>query len=131
MTHTLNMRRRPKPRLPHLPAIHEVEPITFSRREIAEMFGNIDPSIISRDAAAIGLPEYEQIDLDGVWKLYVLACYKRVRPCASRVSFVEMCTQQGDAAALEFVELAGGSEADCRELVANYLAKKQTKPLII
>ncbi len=124
-------RRRPRDPLPHLPSPSAVEPITFSRREIAEMFGGIDPSIISRDCTAIGLPEYTPIDCEGVWRLYVLACYKRIRPYSSRESFVELCTKQGDAAALEFVKLAGGSREDCDELIQNFLAKKLTNPLIV
>jgi hypothetical protein len=108
-----------------------VEPVSFTRREVAEMFGGIDPSIVSRDAVAIGLTEYKPINKEGVWRLYVLACYKRAHPFASRKSFVELCTQQGDEVALEFVKLAGGSREDCDRLIENFLAKKLTKPLIV
>jgi hypothetical protein len=117
MVNTVRMRKRPKPRLPHLPPIVEVESPTFTRRDIGKMFGGIDSSIISRDCSALGLPEYEPLSSEDVWRLYVLACYKRVRPSASRDSFVLLCTQQGDAAALEFVKLAGGSREDCQELI--------------
>jgi hypothetical protein len=108
-----------------------VEPVTFTRREIAEMLGGINPSIISRDCTAIGLPESVPIDKEGVWRLYVLACYKRIRPFASRKSFVNLCVQHGDEVALEFVKFAGGSREDCTQLIENFLAKKLTRPLIV
>ncbi|MBW4422431.1 MAG: hypothetical protein KME13_25015 [Myxacorys californica WJT36-NPBG1] len=131
MVNIISMRKRPKDRLPHLPSIVDAESNTFTRREIAEMFGGINPSIISRDCSSIGLPECEPIDKEGVWRLYVLACYKRLRPSASRKSFVKLCIQHGDEVALEFVKLAGGSREDCNQLIENFLAKKLTKPLIV
>lgn len=94
------------------------------------MFGDIDPSIISKDASAIGLTAYAPLSKSDVWCLYVMACYRRVNPGASRQSYLDLYTQKGEAAALKFVELAGGSKEDCDRLIEDFLAKKRTKTLI-
>jgi hypothetical protein len=95
------------------------------------MFGGIDPSIISKDASAIGLSPYAPLSKSDVWRLYVLACYRRVNPGSSRKSFVDLCLQRGDGAALEFVRIAGGSREDCDRLIKNFIARKQTRPLVV
>lgn len=127
------MRRRPKDPLPHLPPVSflDIENFaTFTRREIAEMFGDIEPSIVSKDCSALGITSYEKVPREDIWRLYVLACYRRVKPYASRNSFVQLCQKQGDAAALAIVRLAGGSREDCDELIVRFVARKQTKPLL-
>ena len=125
------MRRRPKDPLPHLPPVIEVDSAGFTRREVAEMFGGIDPSIISKDCIAIGITPYEPLFKKDIWRLYVLACYKRLYPYASRNSFVRLCKDKGDAAALALVHIAGGSREDCDDLIDRFIAKKQTKPLLV
>lgn len=124
-------RRRIRPLLPHLPPIATVEPVEFTRREIAEMFGGIDPSTISKNASAIGLPEYVPLSKADVWALYVMACYQRVNPGSSRQSYIDLYNAKGEAAVLAYVALAGGSKEDCEQLIESFLAKKRTKPLIV
>jgi hypothetical protein len=124
-------RRRIKDPLPHLPPIVVVEPPEFTRKDVAEMFGSIDPSIISKDASAIGILPYISLSKEDVWRLYVLACYRRVNPGASRQSFIDLCEKKGDEAAMKYVQLAGGSREDCDRLIENFIARKQTKPLIV
>jgi len=104
---------------------------TFTRREIAEMFGNIEPSIIRKHCMALGITRYEKVPREDIWRLYVLACYKRLCPYASRNSFVRLCKDKGDEAALAIVHIAGGSREDCDDLIDRFIAKKQTKPLLV
>lgn len=94
------------------------------------MFGGIDPSIISKNASAIGLPEYVPLSKADVWALYVMACYQRCNPGASRQSYLDLYKAKGEPGVMAFVSLAGGSKEDCEALIENFLAKKQMKPLI-
>ncbi|MBW4444133.1 MAG: hypothetical protein KME10_23490 [Plectolyngbya sp. WJT66-NPBG17] len=128
------LRRKPKDPLPHLPPVStlDIEDFTqFTRREIAEMFGEIDPSIVSKDCIAMGIKPYEKVPKSDIWSLYVMQCFRRVKPFGHRKELVDLCLTHGDEAAIEYVKLAGGSRADCDHLIEAFIARKQTKPLIV
>lgn len=120
--------RDPLPFLPRLPDWGVENWDEFTRIELAEMFGGIHPSIISRDCKALGFDEYSAIKRCDVWRIYVLKCWQRKKRGAWRQSFIDEIKKKGDEAVIkEYVLSQGGSKKNCEEMIDRFITKKRTK----
>jgi len=135
---TSTMHRKPVDPLPDLKRPLTIEQESFTRAEVAEMFGNaFTPSHISKIQKVLSsIDPFYPIGEEGIWEIYVYQCWRRIQLAEGKQhvwadSFVAEFKRLGQEKFIErYVTSWGGSRDHCRKLIQEYRVRKSTTKIL-